>query len=63
MSFLAGLSYEDLRRLRAVIKKVHFAHYPQEFCTDAEADRLIESLGPSTREAIIRRYVDAGLVG
>lgn len=60
-SFIAGLSFEDLQRLRAVIKAVHFRHYPTELCTDAEADKQIEALGPVTRERIIQAAVDRGV--
>lgn len=62
MSFIAELNFSDLQRLRSIIKKVHFRYYPSDFCTDQEADRMIESLGAETREKILKRYVDAGLV-
>ena len=38
MSFLHTLKKEDREILRRVVKKVHFKHYPDQFCTDYEAD-------------------------
>jgi hypothetical protein len=62
MSFIAELSFLDLQRLRKIIRKVHLRYYPSELCSDREADRVIETIGPEVREKMIRRYVDAGLV-
>lgn len=62
MSFVAELNFTDLQRLRSIIKKVHFRYYPTEFCTDQEADRQIEALGPEVQQKILKRYIDAGLV-
>ena len=44
MSFLKSLSLKDRRRLRAIVKKVHFAHYPKDKITDYEADKLVENI-------------------
>ena len=46
------LSKEDRNLLRIVVKKVHLKHYPKEFITDREADKLIASLLPHTLERI-----------
>jgi hypothetical protein len=43
MSFLNTLSLKDRNRLRAIIKKVHFQHYPKNMITNYEADKLIEA--------------------
>ena len=43
MSFLNSLSLKDRNRLRAIIKKVHFKHYPKNMITNYEADKLIEA--------------------
>ncbi len=48
MSFLKSLSLKDRRRLRTIIKKVHFAHYPKDKITDYEADKLVEAFGEET---------------
>ena len=43
MSFLNSLSLKDRNRLRTIIKKVHFQHYPKNMITNYEADKLIEA--------------------
>ncbi len=43
MSFLNTLSLKDRNRLRKIIKKVHFQHYPTHMITNYEADKLIEA--------------------
>jgi len=43
MSFLNSLSLKDRNRLRTIIKKVHFQHYPTHMITNYEADKLIEA--------------------
>ena len=42
MSFFNTLSLKDRNRLRTIIKKVHFQHYPTDMITNYEADKLIE---------------------
>ena len=46
------LSKEDRNLLRIVVKQVHLKHYPKEFITDREADKLIASLLAHTLERI-----------
>jgi hypothetical protein len=58
MSFLAELSFKDLQRLRAVVKKEWIRYYPAELYTDREADRLIDAMGPEIAEQQIKRSVD-----
>ena len=55
---LAELSFHDLQRLRAIVRRVHMKHYPVEHCTERECDRIIESLLPATAERLIKRVVD-----
>lgn len=62
MSFLAGLKHADLERLRKVTKQVHMKHYPTDFMTDREADRIIEALGAEVVERMLKRSID-GLNG
>ncbi len=57
-SFLAQLSWADLQRLRAIVRRTHMRRYPREFCTDREADRMIEAMGPRVAEILVRRAVD-----
>jgi uncharacterized protein YdhG (YjbR/CyaY superfamily) len=54
MSFMHTLKVEEREILRTVVKKVHFAHYPKEFCTDREADKLIDAIAPDVVERMIR---------
>jgi len=61
MSFLSSLTEQDLNLLRGIVRKVHLAHVPQDFATDVECDKLIESLGPEVAEMMIRFGVDKGL--
>jgi hypothetical protein len=46
------LSKEDRNLLRVVVKQVHLKHFPKEFITNREADKLIASLLPNTLERI-----------
>jgi hypothetical protein len=36
-------------------------HYPKDKVTDKEADRIIESISPHTREKLIKLAVDYGI--
>jgi uncharacterized membrane-anchored protein len=62
MSFLASLSYDDLRQLREVAKRVHMRHYADRHLTDIEADRIIEAIGPEIIEKQLKALVDRGIV-
>lgn len=61
-SFIQDLSFKDLQRLRAVVKRNLMRRHPTELFTDHEADRIIESLGPKIHERMLKRAVDAGKV-
>lgn len=61
MSFIASLAKQDLDLLRSIVRKVHLAYVPQDFATNKECDKLIESLGPEIAEKMIRFGVDKGL--
>lgn len=50
MSFLHKLSPEERRILRVVIKTVHLKHYPKDFITDYEADKLMAVIAPEALE-------------
>lgn len=62
MSFSVTLSVADRRRLRAIIRKVHLAHYPTDKINDSICDQLIDAWGPEIAGNIVRRAVDQGLV-
>ena len=40
--------------MRWVVKKVHLALHPEEFCTDREADKVISVIGPEVVERMIK---------
>ena len=60
-SFLAAIGQKDRGRLRKIVKAVHLRNYPTELITDREADRVIEVMGPITREKLIRKAVEHGM--
>ena len=54
MSFMHTLKVEERELLRKIVKKVHFKHYPKEFCTDYEADKMIAAVAPETVASLIK---------
>jgi|TARA_R100001510_G_scaffold45916_1_gene42709 hypothetical protein len=56
------ISFQDRMRLRKIVKKVHFAHYPKDLITDKEADLFIESLLPETIYKLIKAGIDSNNV-
>jgi len=61
MSFISTIKGSELDVLRKIIKNVNFKHYPKEFVTDYEADKLIDSLAPSTVARLLRVGIDSGI--
>ena len=61
MSFLHKLSPEERRILRVVIKTVHLKHYPKDFITDYEADKLISVIAPDALEHLKKTGKDFGV--
>ena len=55
------LTKEDRDILRIVVKQVHFKHYPDQFCTDYEADKMIASISPSIVEKLTKVGKDMGI--
>jgi hypothetical protein len=54
MSFLHTLKKEERDILRVVVKNVHFKHYPEQFCTDYEADKMIAAIAPEVVEKLMK---------
>lgn len=54
MSFSSLLKIEDRQKLRAIIYKVHFKHYPDVMLTPYEADKLIDSFSERVIEANLK---------
>tara|TARA_R100000329_G_scaffold12398_1_gene13447 strand:+ start:1180 stop:1374 length:195 start_codon:yes stop_codon:yes gene_type:complete len=61
VSIYSQIPLKDLQRLRIVVKNNHMKHYPKEKVTDKEADRIIESITPQTRDKLIKLAVDYGI--
>jgi|TARA_Y100000361_G_scaffold27094_1_gene22037 hypothetical protein len=58
MSFLHTLSHKERRMLRNVVKTVHLKHFPKQYATDYEADKLIAVIGPETVEKLLKVAID-----
>lgn len=58
---LAALSFDELRRLREAVQRVHMQYYPAEFFTDREADRIIETFGEEAAQRLVKKLVDGRL--
>ncbi len=61
MSFINTLSPKERTALRMVVKSVHMRHYPKDFVTNREADKLIEAIGPETAARMIKVGMDHGI--
>jgi len=55
------LTKEDRDILRIVVKQVHLKHYPDQFCTNYEADKMIASISPSIIEKLTKVGRDMGI--
>jgi gluconate kinase len=58
MSFTHTLKKKERDILRRVVKKVHLAYWPKDFCTDTEADKVINAIAPEVAERMIKFGVD-----
>tara|TARA_R100000541_G_scaffold9886_1_gene17704 strand:+ start:433 stop:624 length:192 start_codon:yes stop_codon:yes gene_type:complete len=58
---LHRLTKEDRDILRIVVKQVHLKHYPDQFCTNYEADKMIASISPIMVEKLTRVGKDMGI--
>ena len=58
---LSKLSYDELTRLRAVVRRVRMHYYPNELVTTHEMDRIIESIGEQTAQRMLKALVDGKL--
>jgi|TARA_R100000935_G_C2698188_1_gene109216 hypothetical protein len=61
LSFISTVKGSELDVLRKIVKSVNFKHFPKEFVTDYEADKLIDSLAPSTVARLLRVGIDSGI--
>jgi len=58
--YLNSLSFEDLKRLREIVRMRQFQQLGR-MPTDRECDQMIASLGPQIIEKYIKMQVDAKL--
>tara|TARA_R100001082_G_scaffold44562_1_gene23725 strand:- start:108 stop:308 length:201 start_codon:yes stop_codon:yes gene_type:complete len=58
--FISTLSFHELQLLRQAVRRVHMAEYRDDHVTTEEMDRIIEAIGPETREKMIKFMVDKG---
>ena len=58
--WLGSLSFDDLQRLRKVVRLVHMKNYPKRQITNREMDRIIEAIGPRVAEQQLKALIDAG---
>lgn len=61
MSFLHTLSQPERDTLRRVVKIVHMKHYPKDFVTNYETDKMIEAIGPEVAARMIKVGIDSGI--
>tara|TARA_R100000951_G_scaffold52668_2_gene44338 strand:- start:109 stop:303 length:195 start_codon:yes stop_codon:yes gene_type:complete len=61
MSFINTLSQPERDTLRRVVKVVHMKHYPKDFVTDYETDKMIEAIGPEVAARMIKVGIDSGI--
>lgn len=59
---MAELRFDDLRRLREVVKTImRFHGWPPQFVNDYEADKWIEAQGPEVAARMTKEAVDNGI--
>lgn len=55
--FSGILNHEQREKLRGIVRREHLKHYPEEFLTDLECDKFIDSFGEGYVEAQLRRKI------
>lgn len=61
MSFINTLSQRERETLRRVVRMVHMKHFPKDFASDYEADKIIETIGPEAAGKMIKLGIDRGI--
>jgi len=57
----AVYTQEQWNKVRLVVKTQHMKHYPKEFVTDKEADKIIASMSRQTVEMLYELAVKYGI--
>jgi hypothetical protein len=55
------LSFDEMQKLRAVVRRVHLRYMPASMFSVREADRIIETLGPEVAQRMLKKAVEARL--
>jgi len=54
-------SKEQWNKVRIVVKTQHMKHYPKDFVTDMEADRILAAMSPQAVEKLYELAVKYGI--
>tara|TARA_X000001382_G_scaffold128762_1_gene119200 strand:+ start:685 stop:912 length:228 start_codon:yes stop_codon:yes gene_type:complete len=54
-------SKEQWNKVRVVVKTQHMKHYPKDFVTDMEADRILAAMSPQAVEKLYELAVKYGV--
>ena len=54
-------SKEQWGKVRVVVKTQHMKHYPKDFVTDMEADRILSAMSPQAVEKLYELAVKYGI--
>ncbi|MEO2177800.1 MAG: hypothetical protein ABGY96_27435 [bacterium] len=57
--WFAGLSVQDLRRLRKSVRRIQMKHYPERHITNDEADKIIVAIGPVSALNQLKHQIDS----
>ncbi len=52
---------EQWNKVRIVVKTQHMKHYPKDFVTDMEADRILAAMSPQAVEKLYELAVKYGI--
>jgi len=52
---------EQWGKVRVVVKTQHMKHYPKDFVTDMEADRILSAMSPQAVEKLYELAVKYGI--
>ena len=52
---------EQWNKVRIVVKTQHMKHYPKDFVTDMEADRILAAMSPQAVEKLYELAVKHGI--
>lgn len=62
MSVASLLKHEDRQRLRAIVRRVHLRFLPDDFLSNYECDKLIDTFSEEVIEANLRAGRQVGMV-